>query len=137
MKLAAAPLNNRAGLFRQTEPPLLARTKQATDIVNLEVAASVALRLLRATTAQMEALAKLKRGGEQTVRVEHVHVHAGGQAIVGNVNGGGVAGNGAGQSYEPSRSSEGLTPLLGVDPAGDVVSVASYAERAMSDPRRA
>jgi hypothetical protein len=42
---------------------------------------------------QMEALTKLRRGGEQTVRVEHVHVHNGGQAIVGNVNhpGGGAA----------------------------------------------
>lgn len=116
---------------------MLARAKQATDIANLEVAASVALRLLRATTAQMEALAKLKRGGEQTVRVEHVHVHAGGQAIVGNVTGGGGAGNSIGQSHEPGRSPEGVTPLLGVDPAGDVVSVAGHAERALSDSRRA
>ena len=30
--------------------------------------------------------AKLKRGGEQTVRVEHVHVYSGGQAIVGAVS---------------------------------------------------
>jgi hypothetical protein len=35
---------------------------------------------------QTEALAKLKRGGEQTVRVEHVHVYPGGQAIVGAVS---------------------------------------------------
>ena len=35
---------------------------------------------------QMEVLAKLKRGGEQTVRVEHVHVYPGGQAIVGAVS---------------------------------------------------
>ena len=35
---------------------------------------------------QIEALAKLKRGGEQTVRVEHVHVYPGGQAIVGKVS---------------------------------------------------
>ena len=34
---------------------------------------------------QAEALSKLKRGGEQTVRVEHVHVYPGGQAIVGTV----------------------------------------------------
>jgi hypothetical protein len=48
---------------------------------------------------QTEALAKLKRGGEQTVRVEHVHVYPGGQAIVGavsnrKVEGGGVDENG-------------------------------------------
>ena len=35
---------------------------------------------------QMEVLAKLKRGGEQTVRVEHVYVYPGGQAIVGAVS---------------------------------------------------
>ena len=29
---------------------------------------------------------KLKRGGEQTVRVEHVHVYSGGQAVVGAVS---------------------------------------------------
>jgi hypothetical protein len=38
---------------------------------------------------QVEALAKLKRGGEQTVRVEHVHVHPGAQAIVGTLQHGG------------------------------------------------
>src|SRR5580700_3971270 len=35
---------------------------------------------------RMEVLAKLKRGGEQTVRVEHVYVYPGGQAIVGAVS---------------------------------------------------
>ena len=45
---------------------------------------------------QVEALAKLRNGNQQTVKVEHVHVHQGGQAIVGNVTqgGGGVAGVG-------------------------------------------
>jgi hypothetical protein len=42
----------------------------------------------------VEALAKLRRGGEQTVRVEHVHVHEGGQAIVGNVMSRGKSGEG-------------------------------------------
>lgn len=47
---------------------------------------SLALKLLRTFAMQTEALAKLKRGGEQTVRVEHVHVYLGGQAIVGTVS---------------------------------------------------
>jgi hypothetical protein len=34
----------------------------------------------------MEALIRYRRRGEQTVRVEHVHVHPGGQAVVGIVN---------------------------------------------------
>jgi hypothetical protein len=42
-------------------------------------------RLTRTFTSQIDALAKLRRGGEQKVTVEHVHVYPGGQAIVGNV----------------------------------------------------
>ena len=34
---------------------------------------------------QAETLAKLKRKGQQTVNVRHVHVHDGGQAVVGTV----------------------------------------------------
>ena len=45
---------------------------------------------------QVEALAKLRRGGEQTVRVEHVHVYPGGQAVVGNVTHHGRPGVGGG-----------------------------------------
>lgn len=40
----------------------------------------VRFKLLKVFAGHLELLAKLKRGGEQTVRVEHVHVHAGGQA---------------------------------------------------------
>jgi hypothetical protein len=47
---------------------------------------ALATKPLRTFTMQTEALAKLKRGGEQTVRVEHVHVYPGGQAIVGAVS---------------------------------------------------
>lgn len=46
---------------------------------------SAAARLLRAYTTQVEALRRLRGGGQQFVRVEHVHVQEGGQAIVGNV----------------------------------------------------
>jgi hypothetical protein len=42
-------------------------------------------RLTKAFASQVDALAKLRRGGEQRVVVEHVHIHAGGQAIVGAV----------------------------------------------------
>jgi len=42
-------------------------------------------RLTRTFTTQIDALAKLRRGGEQKVTVEHVHVYPGAQAIVGNV----------------------------------------------------
>jgi hypothetical protein len=52
--------------------------------------ATAAARLMRAYAVQVEALRRLRAGGEQHIRVEHVHVHEGGQAIVGNVSGAGA-----------------------------------------------
>ena len=47
--------------------------------------ASAAARLMRAFAMQVEVLRRLRNGGQQFVRVEHVHVNDGGQAIIGNV----------------------------------------------------
>ncbi|HZL70400.1 MAG TPA: hypothetical protein VFC29_24065 [Candidatus Limnocylindrales bacterium] len=52
---------------------------------NATVYGGLATKLLRAFAAQFEVLDRLRRGGQQTVRVEHVTVQAGGQAIVGHV----------------------------------------------------
>ena len=46
---------------------------------------STAARLLRAYSAQVEVFRRLRLGGQQLVRVEHVHINEGGQAIIGNV----------------------------------------------------
>jgi hypothetical protein len=46
-------------------------------------------KLARTFAAQVEALKRYRSAGEQTVRVEHVTVNEGGQAIVGNVSPGG------------------------------------------------
>jgi hypothetical protein len=43
---------------------------------------SAAARLMRAYATQVR---RLRNGGQQFVRVEHVHVSDGGQAIIGNV----------------------------------------------------
>ncbi|WP_165820396.1 hypothetical protein [Microvirga sp. KLBC 81] len=64
---------------------LLARVGRAEHIPMLESNGNMAVKLLRISREHAEALAKLRRGGNQTVRVEHVHVHSGGQAIVGTV----------------------------------------------------
>ena len=47
--------------------------------------ASAAARLLRAYSGQVETLRRLRHGGDQYVRVEHVHISEGGQAVIGNV----------------------------------------------------
>ncbi len=49
-------------------------------------------KLMRTFVAQMEALKKYRNSGKQTIQVQHVNVNEGGQAVVGNVEGGG--GNG-------------------------------------------
>jgi hypothetical protein len=53
----------------------------------------LAVKYMRTFTMNVEALAKLRRKGEQVVR--HVHVHEGGQAVVaGTINQGGTAKDG-------------------------------------------
>ena len=57
-----------------------------------------ATRLMRVFREQLEAMQKLKgKSGQQSVRVEHVHVHDGGQAIVGTVT---SSGTGRGVGYD-------------------------------------
>ena len=64
---------------------VLARARHAEHVPTANDCGNLAVKLLRIYAMQAETLAKLRRGGEQTVRVEHVHVHSGGQAIVGPV----------------------------------------------------
>lgn len=52
--------------------------------------------LMRTYTQQMEALNRHRGKGQQKMTVEHVHVHEGGQAIVGTVN----QGKGAGDQFK-------------------------------------
>ena len=47
--------------------------------------ASAAARLMRTYAAQVETWRRLRNGGSQLVRVEHVHVNEGDQALIGNV----------------------------------------------------
>lgn len=61
-----------------------------------------ATKMLRTFAAQMEALKRYRTGGQQKVTVEHVHVTAGGQAIVGVVNRG--EGNSGKQGQTPSKT---------------------------------
>jgi hypothetical protein len=81
----AAMLASQMALTHSLAMALLGRTRRAELLAQFDSAGSLAVKLLRTFTAQVEALAKLKRGGEQVVRVEHVHVYPGGQAIVGTV----------------------------------------------------
>jgi hypothetical protein len=70
----------------ETAMDMLLRAKQADLMPTLQECGSLAVKLLRTYTAQVEALARLRRGGEQRVIVQHVTVNEGGKAIVGAVN---------------------------------------------------
>jgi len=63
---------------------------QHPDAVNANV--NRVTKLMRTFTTQVEALKKYRTGGKQTIQVQHVNVNEGGQAVVGNIQGGG--GNG-------------------------------------------
>ena len=70
----------------ETAMDMLMRAKQADLTPTLQECGSLAVKLFRTYTAQVEALARLRRGGEQRVIVQHVNINEGGQAIVGAVN---------------------------------------------------
>jgi hypothetical protein len=62
-----------------------ARLSSATNLKQLDSAERALNKLARTFAAQLEALKRYRTGGERKVTVEHVHVHQGGQAIVGHV----------------------------------------------------
>src|SRR5262249_52774776 len=69
------------------------------DIGNLTV------KLMRTFTAQVETLQRLRgKASEQKVTVEHVHIHPGGQAIVGAVTTGGTPGVSGKVEEQPMQS---------------------------------
>jgi len=124
---------------------MLGRTRRAGTPEQMQAHGALATKLLRTFTAQTEALAKVKRGGEQTVRVEHVHVYPGGQAIVGAVSnrhteGGGVDEKGS-QAYgtDDARAFT-VAPgaaLLGPNEIGDALPEAcGERQKALPAPRR-
>jgi hypothetical protein len=64
----------------------LRRLKGSDTIPQQDSNGNLAVKLLRTFAAQTEALQRYRGKGQQKVTVEHVHVHTGGQAIVGSVS---------------------------------------------------
>lgn len=94
---------------------MLGRTRRAETVDHMNAYGALATKLVRASTGLTEALVKLRRGGEQTVRVEHVHVHSGGQAIVGPVThqGGGASPKIQDQPHAQQIAYAPVAPLRG------------------------
>jgi hypothetical protein len=93
-----------------------------------QAALGQANKLVRSYAALLEALNKHRGKGQQVVRVEHVTVQAGGQAIVGAVSKGGGDGGGSDERSH-AKGAAALAhapecPLRCPDPQGDPVPLA-------------
>lgn len=121
--------------FLTTE--LLGRAAGAMNVDHVHAFGNLAVKMQRTFTAQIEALARLRGKGQQTVRVEHVTVEAGAQAIVGDVH------HHAQPSAPRKESSHDDSPIVrraalrSPDPLGTPMPGASDAERPLSYARRA
>jgi hypothetical protein len=82
-------------------------------------------RLVNALAGVVDTLDKHRGRGQQLVRVEHVHVHPGGQAVVGVVGRGRGDGAGIGhQSHAPRLAHEPGAAVRGADPGRQPVPAA-------------
>ena len=102
-------------------------------------------KLSRTYTTLLEALNRHRGKGQQKVTVEHVHVHAGGQAVVGMVATPGQPGGGDAINFEEQPHAKQTTGQIGHAPgpalpcpdAGrDAMPVARDDEWALPDARR-
>lgn len=95
-------------------------------------------KLSRTFTALLDALNKHRGKGQQKVTVEHVHVHQGGQAIVGAVEtpGGGERKKTEEQPHAKQIAHAPQPALRSPDSEVDAVPVARDGERPVSDARR-
>jgi hypothetical protein len=91
-------------------------------------------KLSRTYTMLLEALNRHRGKGQQKVTVEHVHVHAGGQAIVGAVQSDGVP-SGTEQPNAKQLTHAPQSPLWGENAKREAVQVASDAEWPLPDAR--
>src|SRR5262245_19616805 len=96
-------------------------------------------KLTRSFAALADALNRHRGKGQQKVTVEHVHVHSGGQAIVGAVAtpGGGASSKVEEQPHAKSIAYAPEPPLQGANTAREPVPIASHGERPLPDARGA
>jgi len=97
-----------------------------------------AARLSSAFTKTLETLNKYRGKGQQKVTVEHVHIHSGGQAVVGVVE---TIGEGGSKKLEEQphakQQVDAREPaLLRSHEAGNLVPVSSNGEWPLQDARR-
>ncbi|WP_424360135.1 hypothetical protein [Methylocystis parvus] len=93
-------------------------------------------KLSRTYATLLEALNRHRGKGQQKVTVEHVHVHAGGRAVVGVVEpGGGAAAKIEGQPHAKQIGDAPFPALRGKDTDGECLPVTGDDERALPNAR--
>ena len=94
-------------------------------------------KLSRTYGALLEALNRHRGKGQQKVTVEHVHVHAGGQAVVGMVETpGGSNAKSEDQPHAKQITDASKPPLWGTNEKEEPVQIAGDAERQVPHARR-
>jgi hypothetical protein len=94
-------------------------------------------KLSRTYATLLEALNRHRGKGQQKVTVEHVHVHEGGQAIVGNVTpGGGTPVKSDDQPHAKQLAYAPGPPMPCTDTTRDAVPIACNEERPLPNARR-
>jgi hypothetical protein len=95
-------------------------------------------KLSRTFATLLEALNRQRGKGQQKVTVEHVHVHAGGQAVVGMVQtpGGGDQPKSEDQPHARQIAHASQPALWSTDKEREPVPIARHAERPLPDARR-
>jgi hypothetical protein len=73
-------------LVARTRGAVAGHRYEGNGIKRLDVLGNLTTKFMRTYTMQVEALARKRRKGQQNIRVKHVHVYAGGQAVVGAVS---------------------------------------------------
>lgn len=95
-------------------------------------------KLSRTYATLLEALNRHRGKGQQKVTVEHVHVHEGGQAVVGTVEapGGGSSSKSEDQPHAKQIAHAPQSAMRRADQEREPVPVAGDAERSLPDARR-
>jgi len=73
-------------LVARTRAAVAGHKYEGNGIKRLDVLGNLTTKFMRTYTMQVEALARKRRKGQQKIMVKHVHVYAGGQAVVGAVS---------------------------------------------------
>jgi hypothetical protein len=131
-------------LAARTRGAIAGHQYQGDGIKRLDVLGNLTTKFMRTYTMQVEALARKRHKSEQKVTVKHVHVYAGGQAVVGNVShrgGRGVLKNDQqayerGQEKPTTRAISDSPPVRSADQKREALPFTSDKKGALSVARR-